>query len=287
MMLTSRMILVLLIILLGAVPGRAATRGRVSRGNRLFEQGDYAGALENYKEALQKNPESDIINFNAGTTLYKTGEYDESINHLQRSLLTDEDELKAKAHYNLGNSFYRAGMTRADESPDLAVQALEQSLEHYERALSIEKEDEDARFNYDLVKKRLEELKQKQQQQQQKQKSEEDQSQQKDSSQSKGQEGQEQDSSQQKKERESQSEEEKEQEKGQEEQPQAEQHPDESSEEQESQQRFQQQNGERQDEMSQKEAEMLLNDYQQNEEPKGLLNFMKRKTDVAPVKRNW
>ncbi len=293
-----RTVLTFLLVLLCVSPAAASARGDVSRGNRLYEKGDYAQALTNYKEALQRSPESDIINFNTGTALYKTGEFDQSIEHLQKALLSDDDALKEKAQYNLGNAFYRAGMTRADQSPDLAVKALEKSLGHYERAMEMDKQDEDARFNYDIVKKRLEELKKKQQQQKQQQKqnqkNQQDQNQQKQSSQPRDQEDQKKDGSQQQQQQSQSQEQEKEQQQqGQqnEEQPQADQQEDRQGQGEQEQQRQssrnQQPGTENQKEMTKKEAEMLLNDYQQNEEPQGLLNFMKHKAEVAPVKRNW
>jgi len=294
-----RTVLAFLLVMLCVSPAAASARGDVSRGNRLYEKGDYAQALTNYKEALQRSPESDIINFNTGTALYKTGEFDQSIEHLQKALLSDDDALKEKAQYNLGNAFYRAGMTRAGQSPDLAVKALEKSLGHYERAMEMDKKDEDARFNYDIVKKRLEELKKKQQQKQQQkqnqdQKNQQDQNQQKQSSQPRDQEDQKKNGSQQQQQQSQSQEQEKEQQQqGQqnEEQPQADQQEDQRGQGEQEQQRQSSQNQqpgtENQKEMTKKEAEMLLNDYQQNEEPQGLLNFMKHKAEVAPVKRNW
>ncbi len=142
--------------------------GKVGEGNKLFERGDYGQAAEKYKEALKKDQNSDIINFNLGTALYKNKEYDQAVEQLQRSLLSDDEKLRGKAGYNLGNALYKSGIAREKSDLPKAIQSLEQSLKNYERTLAVDKEDKDARYNYEFVKKELERLKKKQEQQQQK-----------------------------------------------------------------------------------------------------------------------
>src|SRR5437879_1662757 len=73
----------------------------VKEGNQLFKEGNYESAANKYKEALNADQESDVINFNLGTALYKNGKYQDTIDHLQKSLLTQDKQLQEKSYYNL------------------------------------------------------------------------------------------------------------------------------------------------------------------------------------------
>ena len=100
----------------------------------LYEQGDYTGSEEKFKEALDKTPESDIVNFNLGTALYKEGEYEEAVKHFQKTYLTEDDKLKQKAYYNSGNALYEKGISQEqDGDASLAIPPVEQSLKQYEQ----------------------------------------------------------------------------------------------------------------------------------------------------------
>lgn len=263
-----------------AVVEAVSPRRNVKQGNLLYKQGDYAASKEKYSAALERIPESDIINFNLGTALYKNEDYEEAIDRLQKSLLSEDDGLKRGAYYNLGNALYKSGVMHEEDDVSLAISTLEKSLGQYERALAMEKDD-DAKHNHEFVKKELARLQIKQQQQQQQQ----GQGRQKKSDESKDQgEGDQQKQQQQKQ-------------KGDDQQEQAEQSQDEQ--EKEDQGRGQSEDedynkqkesgGQPQDaqELTQEEAQMLLESYQQAEEPQGLLNVHPKSKDRRPVLKDW
>lgn len=316
-------LLAFLVVIFFCLPAFAASKeGSVKNGNALYQKENFAEAAKKYEAALEKDPQSDIINFDLGTAYYKKGNYEKAIDALQKALLSDDTQLRSKTQYNLGNTFYKLGLGQ-DKQGDTqkAVSSLEQSLERYQNVLSQkndkakEKKDPDAQHNYDAVKKVLEELKQKLQKQQQQQ--------------SKGQEDKNKDKQQQEQQKQEQQNAEKEQ---QEKQSESEKNsePDKKENSSGSSARQQQQqkdsaktdqeqqkdndkepnltqntsgpndkkdNGQQsssaggaqdaQQPLSSKEAEMLLRDYQQDEEPKGLLNFMHRKSKEVPVGKDW
>src|SRR3989338_2076582 len=99
-----------LVVLL--VPGLAQASSK--KGSQLYSKGDYKASVEEYEQALAKDEESDIINFNTGTALYKSEQYPQAIKHLQKALLTDKSDLKQKSHYNLGNSLYKFGKAQEE-----------------------------------------------------------------------------------------------------------------------------------------------------------------------------
>lgn len=308
-----RLLLLIMFLVIPQVSFAASRAQDVKEGNRLYQEGKYKESVGRYRNALQKDEESDIVNFNLGTALYKNKEYDQAIDHFKRSLLTDDVNLRQKAQYNLGNALYRWGMTKGQKDLPGAIANLEESLYHYERALEINQEDEDAKFNYEFVKKELERLKkqleqQSKQEQQQKQKSneqnqEQKQQQQQQQQQEQNQQGQQQqqppqsqqgEQPQEKKDESSQSDSQKEKPQSQGEKQQDQESSAGSGQEQKQEPSGEsfmqgQSGGRTGKQMSPQEAKMLLENYQQGEEPKGLLNFnlFKGKSLEQDVEKDW
>ena len=123
----------------------------VKRGNRRYKQQRYAEALRQYASAAKRDPESDIVNFNTGAAFYKKGDFEKTLLYFKKALLTDDKSLKEKAHYNLGNVFYKIGMDKKDTDIKVTVTSFEQSLFEYTKALKLNKENKDAQFNYQYV----------------------------------------------------------------------------------------------------------------------------------------
>jgi len=266
----------------------ASPKQTIKEGNLLYDQGDYIASEKKYNEALEKDTESDIINFNLGTALYKKEEYGEAMDHFQKVYLSEDDQLKQKAYYNSGNALYKIGISEERMgSVTAAIPPVEQSLKQYKRALEIDEYDEDTKHNYVFVQKELKRLQeiQKQEQQQGDQGEDSDQSEGQQSQNSKeqqGQEGQEQQDSQGQQ-----------QEQGDEQQGQQEGQKD-------SDQRQGQKDGEEDNnrqntgtqlqsasELTPQEALMLLERYQQTEEPQEPLNMQPKVNDSSPVLNDW
>ncbi len=130
-----------------------AGRERVREGNRLYEEGRFAEAHQKYLEAMAEAPDSPIIPFNDGNALYQDADYQRAMEAYQRAIETGDPELASSAWYNLGNALYRQ-------------RQLEPSLEAYKQALRLNPRDGDAKHNLERV---LEQMQQQQQQQQQQQ----------------------------------------------------------------------------------------------------------------------
>ncbi|MCR4337606.1 MAG: VWA domain-containing protein [Candidatus Omnitrophica bacterium] len=266
---------------------------QVQQGNSFYKAGDYNKALEKYRGALQEDPESDIINYDAGTGYYKSENYLEAIAHLEKSLLTEQLELKEKVHYNLGNSFYKLGQQVQKREPQTTISSWEKSLRHYEDALELTPNDHEAKENYEFVKKELEKFKKEleQKQKQQKQNSSQQRSEQK----SEEQQGQDK----QQEQGQSSAQDQKEKKEG----SKAEDQKQDASEGQDQNQGDTRQEEESLDDfsaekepsssdsltgqMSQREAQKFLEQYQDNEQPQGLLNIMRRRGKESPVLKDW
>lgn len=280
----SGLIIIFLLVLAHDAFAFFLPRG-LKEGNASYQKGEYEKAVEKYKEALKGQPNSDIINFNLGTGLYKSGRYDEAIESLQRSLLTDKESLKTKTTYNLGNSYYKSGIAKEKTNIQAAINSLENSLDYFEKTLTADKKDEDAQYNYEFVKKELERLKKKQQQQQKQQQEKQQQQPQQDksSAQDQGSRDQQQDQSQSQEPQQKESQEEakpkensgggEQKEQG---QPKAQNQPEDNR-----QQKVQPRS------LSEEEAQRLLREYQQREEPQGLLNTQPSRPQEQPVLKDW
>ena len=129
----------------------------------LYQQGDYNGALRQWRQELEGSPHDPILNFNAGTAAYRMGKYDQAFENFSEVLQSPNETLREKAYYNGGNALFRQG----DEQEDIERQLIsyEDAEYLYEQALAIDPNDEAAKKNLALVKRRIEELKKRKQQQ--------------------------------------------------------------------------------------------------------------------------
>lgn len=154
------------------------TRDRIADANRLFKQGKYDEAISKYGEVLVNDPESPLLNFNMGDANYKAGKYAEAINSFARVRAGDDDPKRAaKIAYNVGNAQYRLGAAAEAEKPQDALQAYAGALVAYRRALGADPTDQDAKFNYEFVSKKIDDLKKKLEEQKQQQDQQQDQQQ--------------------------------------------------------------------------------------------------------------
>jgi Ca-activated chloride channel family protein len=134
-------------------PARAdSAREALEAGNRAFQRGQFEDALAAYREGVLKFPAVAELHQGAGNALYRLKRYAEASREYQEAVRATDPRLRAAGHYNQGDAEVRANQ-------------LPQSLENYKEALRQHPEDPDAKFNYELVRARLEDS-QKQQQQQ-------------------------------------------------------------------------------------------------------------------------
>lgn len=159
---------IIITVLLKQSAWGASVAGSVEKGNRLYRNQKYEDALGHYDQALAKQPDSAVINFDVGAAQYKTKEYEQANRSFEKSLMSEDKNLEAKANYNLGNSKYMQGL--AQENTDLsgAVRLLEGALGNYKRTQELTPKDEDVKVNYKIVEAKLKELKEKLKQQPQK-----------------------------------------------------------------------------------------------------------------------
>ena len=125
----------------------------IAEGNSEYEKGRYFNAESSYRKALEKDQRMYEGNYNLGNALYKQNKFEEaSEQYMNASVYRETPEAQNKSLYNLGNSFLKA-------------EKYNESIEAYKKALKLNPDDEDARYNLSYA---LQKLKQQQQQQQNK-----------------------------------------------------------------------------------------------------------------------
>lgn len=133
-----------------------------------YQSGQYEKAAEVFTKGLQSQPTSRQLQFNAGTSAYKLGNFDQAVLHFTDALLTDDPKLRENAFYNLANSLVRKGESAKEK--EAKKTDWKSAVEHYTEALQLNPDNKLAQENRDLVKKLLEELEKQEQQNQQQQK---------------------------------------------------------------------------------------------------------------------
>ena len=138
----------------GSAPGLEAYRG-----------GKFDDAYARFQETLKAHPQNsatDKLHFDSGAAAYKMKEYGKALDSFSQALLSPDQGLQSKSHYNLGNTLYERG--ESEKSDDKKLTNWTNALQHYEQTLKLDPKNTEAKENYEFVKKKIDELKNKQSQ---------------------------------------------------------------------------------------------------------------------------
>jgi Ca-activated chloride channel homolog len=135
-------------------------------GLDAYRSGKFEDAYGQFQQTLKTHPESraeDKLQFDSGAAAYKLKDYSKAMESFSQALLSQDIGLQSKGHYNLGNTLYQRG--DAQKSDDKKLTDWTNALDHYEQTLKLDPQNKEAKDNYDYVKKKIEELKNKKQNQ--------------------------------------------------------------------------------------------------------------------------
>ena len=115
------------------------TPGQVNNsGHEPYLNGDYATALESYREAENRAAESGAPHYNSANALYRTGEYEEALQSYDEAIRHAEGELRSRGFFNRGNAAFQQ-------------QDYPEAVEAYKEALRMNPDDGDAKHNLELA----------------------------------------------------------------------------------------------------------------------------------------
>lgn len=143
----ARYIIIVTTILLALCSAEIASaqkmpeRHLVRKGNRQYERGEIEKSIENYNRALEIDPTSFEAAYDLGSALFRMERYDKAEQTLTKvaadSLRTNTD--RADASFNLGNNYF-------------AQKKYQEALDCYRKAMRLNPDDEDAKYNYAYTK---------------------------------------------------------------------------------------------------------------------------------------
>jgi Ca-activated chloride channel family protein len=136
-------------------------------GVDAYQQGKFEDAYREFQETLKSHPQSraeDELQFDSGTAAYKLKDYNKALESFSQALLTPDTGLQSKGHYNLGNTLYEHGEMQKND--DKKLSDWTNALDHYQQTLKLNPQNKEAKDNYEYVKKKIDELKNKKHQQQ-------------------------------------------------------------------------------------------------------------------------
>jgi Ca-activated chloride channel family protein len=139
----------------------------IAPGVDAYQQGKFEDAYREFQETLKSHPESraeDELQFDSGTAAYKLKDYNKALESFSQGLLTPDTGLQSKSHYNLGNTLYQRGEMQKNDEKKLSDWT--NALDHYEQTLKLDPQNREAKENYEYVKGKIDELKNKKQEQQ-------------------------------------------------------------------------------------------------------------------------
>ena len=136
-------------------------------GLQDYQSGNFDKARKVFEQQLKSTPGSREVQFNAGASAYKLGDFEQAISHFTNALLSEDNKLREDAAYNLANSLVRRGEAASDKTAKKAD--WKNAIEQYTEALNLDSKNKQAQENRDIVKKLIEELEKQEKQQDKKQ----------------------------------------------------------------------------------------------------------------------
>ena len=161
------------VLVLALVQAATAESGReaTSEGNKLYRQGNFNEAINQYDQALVEAPQALEPKFNKANSYYRLDDLTQAMNLYREVAAESKDmSLVAKAKYNLGNTHFQQGSKQRDSNLQKAIEDMETAIGSWRGVLDIEPDNTKAARNIEVarltIKDLLDQLNKQQQQQQ-------------------------------------------------------------------------------------------------------------------------
>ena len=131
------------------------------KGDALYAERSYPQAEGVFRQLLTTLPENSQITsarFNLGCALYMQGKYPEAESLFSSAAKSGnaQQDLQLQALFNEGNSLAMRAL--ASSAKDLKIKLFRQSLARFRSALLIDSDKIDAKINYEVIRRYLQEL---------------------------------------------------------------------------------------------------------------------------------
>ena len=114
----------------------------IDKGLKEYNNNNFQEAREYYESVIEKKSDDQAAHFGLGVSAYRQGDMQSAMEAFDEIIRNNNPELKAESYYNMGNILYEQQMT-------------EESMTLYKKALMINPNDSDAKFNYEMLKYQL------------------------------------------------------------------------------------------------------------------------------------
>lgn len=121
-------------------PGPAANQ----KGNQAFRKGDFPKAVSQYDRAIEALPAEKRLAFNRGTALLGSRKLDDALSSLMTAASDPRRDVRGPALYNAGNALFEG-------------QKVDQALDAWRQAILADPTNMEAKYNYELARRRKEE----------------------------------------------------------------------------------------------------------------------------------
>jgi len=123
-------------IKLEKIPPKVEEDKNFEDGIGFFKQGQYAEAIESFKNALEKIPDSVEIYYNLGLSYLRNGDIDEALLSFEKAIELKPDSMEA--HLAQGESYFKKGEN-------------EKAMDSFRRALEIQPNNPRTYYNIGIV----------------------------------------------------------------------------------------------------------------------------------------
>ena len=114
----------------------------IDKGLKEYNNNNFQEAQAYYESVIEKKSDDQAAHFGLGVSAYQQGDMQSAMEAFDEIIRNNTPELKAESYYNMGNILYEQQMT-------------EESMEFYKKALMLNPNDSDAKFNYEMLKYQL------------------------------------------------------------------------------------------------------------------------------------
>ena len=108
-------------------------------GINYYQNREFEEARNYYERLIRERGNNPQAQFGRGSSSFQQGDMETAEQAFKQSLKSSDLDLRSKALYNLGNTFYQNKKT-------------EEALAYYRKALELNPNDKEAKYNYELLK---------------------------------------------------------------------------------------------------------------------------------------